>query len=514
MVRPIGKIKAAGFGGKSKAAKSAPAHNTAPTTSGPEAETGVAGNLLSLQHSVGNRAVDRLVQTKLTVGPAQDRYEREADQVAHQAAARTSPTETKISKTDYRNPLANKITPLTRNQIVLREEESVRRKPEGGSNESSAPVGRRLERNLADSKGDGRPLPTKTRVEMESQFGVDFRNVRLHTGNDASRLTNSMKAEAFTSGKDIYLGEGKFQPESTQGRELLAHELTHVVQQATGVEQGAVEDSEIGHINRKKVQRQLDFFKVKRKNAGVVKEVLRQMKIQKKDNGDPHTHYWSEVARTDRGGYEPQESHGWWPSAGPESASVMTHGVPGMLNAFLKSSKGSRTRDPHHGDTKPDDEYHPVIEMDDTEKYDKFHDNFAKEIRSFARGYREQWNWRSRWGQNTEGFQKRLMRKFKMEEPKRRTPMLYNPRFMLNSAVQEHIENATEFARVQEVFEKYADKGGGSLAEMMTSGGLSAGDLYSAFDVMPEEQEGRAEMLAALNPQVSKDELLKEVQGR
>jgi hypothetical protein len=239
--------------------------------------------------------------------------------------------------------------------------------------------------------------------------------------------------------------------------------------------------------------------------------VLRQMKISHKGS-DPYTHWWAETGRTDRGQYEPQESYGLWPSAGPDSASTMRPEIPGMLNAFRKATKGSKTRDPHHGDNKPDGVFQPVVEMDDNQTYDKFHETLTKEIRGYAQGTRDQWNWRSKWGANTEGFQKKLMRKFKMEEPKHRTSMLYNPKLTLSKAAQEQMENGAQFVRVQEVFEDFAEKGGGTLADMFSEG-LSASDLYAAFDVMPEEQEARADLLAALNPQVSREELLREVQS-
>ena len=72
------------------------------------------------------------------------------------------------------------------------------------------------------------------REDMESHLGADLSGVRVHTDGNADRLNRSVQAEAFTSGSDVYFKSGKYSPESSDGRKLLAHELTHVVQQGTG----------------------------------------------------------------------------------------------------------------------------------------------------------------------------------------------------------------------------------------------------------------------------------------
>ncbi|HEY1216129.1 MAG TPA: DUF4157 domain-containing protein, partial [Bryobacteraceae bacterium] len=69
--------------------------------------------------------------------------------------------------------------------------------------------------------------------EMEASFGADFTDVRIHTGSDAMSLCQRLGAQAFTHGKDIFFNEGKFDPESGPGKLLLAHELTHIIQQST-----------------------------------------------------------------------------------------------------------------------------------------------------------------------------------------------------------------------------------------------------------------------------------------
>ena len=74
-------------------------------------------------------------------------------------------------------------------------------------------------------------LPDDIRTEMEGKFNADFSKVRVHTGDKAVVMTNMLKAQAFTHGFDIYFNAGKYQPNTSLGKHLLAHELTHVVQQ-------------------------------------------------------------------------------------------------------------------------------------------------------------------------------------------------------------------------------------------------------------------------------------------
>ena len=85
---------------------------------------------------------------------------------------------------------------------------------------------------IESTRGIGIPIPDATKNFMESHFGTDFSGVHVHTGNYASQLSDQLNAHAFTVGKDIYFNEGKYAPESDAGKHLLAHELTHTIQQA------------------------------------------------------------------------------------------------------------------------------------------------------------------------------------------------------------------------------------------------------------------------------------------
>lgn len=257
--------------------------------------TASPGSIRTLQHTYGNRAVSQLLQTKLTVGPVGDRYEQEADRIAKQVVTVPTPTgEPAVRRqTDEEElqmqPLATTITPITQRQAeeeelqmqsalqpqalddeelqmqpdlqrqteeeelqmqpaVQRqaEEEELQMQPDlqrQGLDEeelqmtrtqrsaAGGPVSRDVEAAIRSARGGGSPLDTRIRAKMETGFGVDFGGVRVHTDARADSLNRSLNARAFTTGQDIFFKSGVYNPHSAPGQELLAHELTHVVQQ-------------------------------------------------------------------------------------------------------------------------------------------------------------------------------------------------------------------------------------------------------------------------------------------
>ncbi|MEA2563866.1 MAG: hypothetical protein QOH06_5370 [Acidobacteriota bacterium] len=145
-------------------------------------------------------------QTKLAVGAPDDAFEKEADQVADHVMR----------------------MPESGVQRMCHEcEEELQAKEEPGQT-PSVPDG--FENRFSALQGSGRPLPASERAFFEPRFGRDFSNVRLHSGPAAGELARSVHARAFTLGDSIVLGPGE------SGRDLLAHELTHVVQQGGGEE--------------------------------------------------------------------------------------------------------------------------------------------------------------------------------------------------------------------------------------------------------------------------------------
>jgi len=104
---------------------------------------------------------------------------------------------------------------------------SVQTKQDTATNVASNGVSSKIE----NSSGKGNSLSSKTMREMSSSFGVDFSDVRIHNDLEAADMNKELQAQAFTHGSDIYFNSGKFNPENSEGKFLLAHELTHVVQQ-------------------------------------------------------------------------------------------------------------------------------------------------------------------------------------------------------------------------------------------------------------------------------------------
>ena len=201
----------------------------------------------------GGKPKNAKVQLKLKIGAPNDRFEQEADAVADQVVkgkeqeansqgqeangkgqTATSPVEVQ------RKPIfdSNADADVQMKCAACEEEDAVQRAAhtdlssgthEGGTADSS------FESSLASSKGSGSALPTDTRQKMESGIGADFSGVRVHTGSEAAQLSDSIGAQAFTHGNDVYFNEGKYNPSTTEGAHLLAHELTHTVQQGAAV---------------------------------------------------------------------------------------------------------------------------------------------------------------------------------------------------------------------------------------------------------------------------------------
>jgi hypothetical protein len=219
--------------------------------------------ILNLQRTIGNQAVTRLIQTgaiqaSLKIGQPGDIYEKEADRVAEQVmrmpdqAIQRQAEEEEEEKIQTK-PLADQITPLVQRQVVPEEEEEpVQAKLRDDSllqrqveEEEEEPIqaalmeNRQLQRQeeediesrIQSMKGGGQPLPETTRAFFEPRFGADFSQVRVHTDSRAVQTARALNAQAYTTGNNIVFNNSQYAPGTNQGKRLLAHELTHVVQQ-------------------------------------------------------------------------------------------------------------------------------------------------------------------------------------------------------------------------------------------------------------------------------------------
>ena len=181
-------------------------------------------------------------QTKLSIGKAGDKYEQEADAVANAVVnqKQTMPLlQQKKITSIQRLPSGQEEEKLSTNDARMRKDKEIQEKPEkereeevvqqksNGSFTTSALHSGRIE----NSSGKGHSMPAKTLVEMNSSFGTDFSTVNIHTDTEAIQMSKELDAQAFTHGHDIYFNAGKFDPHTSDGKSLLAHELTHVIQQ-------------------------------------------------------------------------------------------------------------------------------------------------------------------------------------------------------------------------------------------------------------------------------------------
>lgn len=153
-------------------------------------------------------------------------------------------TEVKKTETASKNIISPK--PLIQNKG---EEENLQKKKEeekqakddekqlqkSPSGDASPSDNSNLESKLNSSKGGGSPLSGKVKTEMESGIGADFSNVRIHNDSNAVQMNKQLGAQAFATGNNIYFNEGKYNPNSKDGKHLLAHELTHTVQQGAAI---------------------------------------------------------------------------------------------------------------------------------------------------------------------------------------------------------------------------------------------------------------------------------------
>ena len=231
------------------------------------------GHQSSLQHASGDFSQVKVrttaslgIQRRTKISQPGDKFEREADRVADWVMRMAEPQEQEQAEEDEELIQAKRMTaPLVQGQVrgiesEEEEEETIQTKlissqvkhflqrqykaSESEEEEEERTVQTKeipgqtpsmtstVEARLNASKDSGQPLPEQTRSFMESRFGQDFSQVRVHADARAAQLNRELRAQAFTHGQDVYFGTGKYSPGSGHGKRLLAHELTHVVQQS------------------------------------------------------------------------------------------------------------------------------------------------------------------------------------------------------------------------------------------------------------------------------------------
>lgn len=167
------------------------------------------------------------LQRKLTLGQPGDKYEREADRIASQVVQTINPP---ASKENIIRQSIQRENDLEGVMSAKGFQAAIQRKQAIAGGEASSD----LESDINKARGSGQPLNAGLQQSMGQAMRADFSGVRVHTDTQSDQLNQSIQAQAFTTGQDVFFRQGAYQPENQAGQELIAHELTHVIQQNSG----------------------------------------------------------------------------------------------------------------------------------------------------------------------------------------------------------------------------------------------------------------------------------------
>lgn len=207
------------------------------------------------------------VQTKLEIGQPGDKQEKQADAMAdkvmmmpeqqeeekvammpeeeekvnmmpeeEEKVAMMPEEEEKVSMMPEEEEKVSMMPEEEEKVMKQEDEEKVEMKPEiqsSGNEKAYASSG--LANTISSTKGQGQPLPDKTQEDLGNKMGADFSKVTIHTDSAAVQMNQELGAKAFTHGNDIYFNKARYSPDSRDGKRLLAHELTHTMQQGNNV---------------------------------------------------------------------------------------------------------------------------------------------------------------------------------------------------------------------------------------------------------------------------------------
>jgi len=196
-----------------------------------------------------------VVQPKLKLGRPGDKYEQEADVVANKVmrmsgsdTLRMQPMEEEeemmqpkiqMQFEEEEEPIQMMCAKCNHEKMIQQqteeeEEELVQPKLKGQQQESE--VSGDIQSEINQSRGRGTSLDVQTQSFMGNRFGTDFSHVKIHNDSQSHQLNSTLNSKAFTVGNDVYFNQGNYNPQSSDGKHLLAHELTHVVQQSNSLQ--------------------------------------------------------------------------------------------------------------------------------------------------------------------------------------------------------------------------------------------------------------------------------------
>ena len=184
------------------------------------------------------------IQAKLNIGEPNDKYEQEADDTASKVVQQiNSPTQDKSvqkqESMEEEDELQMKPISSIQREESMEEEDELQMKSlvQKRENLNGGEASTDLESSIQSARGGGQALDTGLQTKMGQAMGADFSSVKVHTDSQSDQLNKSIQAKAFTTGQDVFFRQGAYEPSSRGGQELIAHELTHVVQQNGGAVQ-------------------------------------------------------------------------------------------------------------------------------------------------------------------------------------------------------------------------------------------------------------------------------------
>jgi len=200
----------------------------------------VIEQITSLVQRQVEEAEEEQIQTKPVIEQITSLVQRQVEEEEEEEQVQTKPVTEQITPLVQRQveeeeeeqvqtkPVTEQITPLVQRQVEEEEEEKLHKKEASGSTPEVTPE---FESHINATRGGGQPLPESTRAYFEPRFGRDFSQVRVHTDTRAAEAARAVNAQAFTVGKDVIFGARQYTQGASEGRRLMAHELTHVIQQ-------------------------------------------------------------------------------------------------------------------------------------------------------------------------------------------------------------------------------------------------------------------------------------------
>jgi len=222
------------------------------------------------------RSVTPAVQMKMTMNQPDDRFEQEADKMAGKVMRMPAPAST-VKEEKLQRQADDKLqkaeedriqkAAMPEEKVQKAEDEKIQKAPATEDKlqrkENGAPaVTASAQSAIQNTTTGGQPLSGDVRSYMEPRFGADFSNVRVHSDPESASLSNQLSARAFTHQNHVFFSRDQYQPGTGEGKQLLAHELTHTIQQGHAVQRSPQVSTTTTPppIQRLGVQDALDYF--------------------------------------------------------------------------------------------------------------------------------------------------------------------------------------------------------------------------------------------------------------